>query len=92
MGIGSYLLHQFARPHGRLAGFVADLMNRGNSLINAGAIEALRLADGVRVLEVGFGGAAAVGALHRYPFEKLQYCTGTICCGPVTYFGLCTLP
>jgi arsenite methyltransferase len=63
MSLGSYLLHQFARPHGRLGGLCAGLMNRGNAALNQAAIAALELPEGAQVLDVGFGGAAALAAL-----------------------------
>lgn len=63
MSLGSYLLHQFARPHGRLGGLFAGLMNRANAALNRAAIGALELADGARVLDVGFGGGAALASL-----------------------------
>jgi ubiquinone/menaquinone biosynthesis C-methylase UbiE len=63
--IGRYLLRQFAQPHGKLGVFFAGLMNRGNAVINAHAVEALRIRDGDRVLDVGFGGAATLEKLLR---------------------------
>lgn len=63
MSIGSYLMSQFARPHGLLGGFFASTMNRGNRLVNQRSIEALEIGSGARVLEVGFGGGASLAAL-----------------------------
>lgn len=63
MSLGVYVLRQFGRPHGPLAGFFGALMNRGNRLINQVALDALDLSAGQRVLDVGFGGGVAIEML-----------------------------
>jgi arsenite methyltransferase len=63
MSIGSYLMSQFARPHGPLGGVFGSLLNRGNRLINQCSLEALEVGSGLRVLDVGFGGGGALEAL-----------------------------
>jgi arsenite methyltransferase len=63
MSLGSYLMSQFARPHGLLGGLFASTMNRGNRLINQRSMDALEIGSGARVLEVGFGGGASLAAL-----------------------------
>lgn len=63
MSVGVYVMRQFARPHGRLAGLFGALMNRGNRLINQVALDALDLSAGQRVLDVGFGGGATIEIL-----------------------------
>jgi arsenite methyltransferase len=63
MPLGRYLLSQFARPHGLLAGVFAAVMNGGNKQVNLRSLEALRVEPGQRVLEVGFGGGATLAVL-----------------------------
>jgi arsenite methyltransferase len=63
MSLGTYVLSQFARPHGRLGGLFGALLNRGNKLINQRSLEALEAGAGDRVLEVGFGGGGTLGVL-----------------------------
>ncbi len=63
MSIGSYLMSQFAQPHGPLGGLFGSLLNRGNRLINRCSLEALEVGSGQRVLDVGFGGGAALEIL-----------------------------
>jgi len=65
MPLGRYLMSQFARPHGLLAGVFAAVMNGGNRLVNLRSLEALAVEPGQRVLEVGFGGGATLAALIR---------------------------
>jgi SAM-dependent methyltransferase len=63
MSLGTYLLSQFAHPHGRLGSFVGAFLNRGNRVINQRSLEALEAGAGDRVLEVGFGGGATLAIL-----------------------------
>ena len=63
MSIGSYLMSQFAQPHGPLGGLFGALLNRGNRLINRCSLEALEVGSGLRVLDVGFGGGGALETL-----------------------------
>jgi arsenite methyltransferase len=65
MPLGRYLLSQFARPHGLLAGVFAAVMNGGNRLVNLRSLEAVGVEPGQRVLEVGFGGGATLEVLVR---------------------------
>jgi len=63
--LGRYVLGQFAKPHGRLGGLFAEILNRGNAALNDHAIAALQAREGDRVLEVGFGGGAALAEILR---------------------------
>jgi len=63
--LGRYVLRQFAQPHGRLGGLFAELLNRGNAAVNDRALAALQPREGDRVLEVGFGGGAALAEILR---------------------------
>lgn len=56
-------MQQFARPHGRLAGVFAAVLNRGNRLINQRTVEALAVSPDQKVLELGFGGGMALELL-----------------------------
>lgn len=61
--LGRYVLSQFARPHGRVGSFFAAVLNRGNSVLNGHALEALQPREGDRVLDIGFGGGATLEKL-----------------------------
>lgn len=63
--LGRYILGQFARPHGRLGGLFAELLNRGNATVNGHALAALQPREGDRILEIGFGGGAALEQVLR---------------------------
>ena len=54
---------QLSEPSGAAGRVVAVLMNRGNRRMNTRAIELLDLADGMRVLDLGFGGGLALEML-----------------------------
>lgn len=54
---------QFSLPSGGVGRVVAVLMNRGNRRMNTRAIELLDLEDGMRVLDLGFGGGLALDML-----------------------------
>lgn len=54
---------QLSEPSGPAGRVVAVLMNRGNRRMNARAIELLDLEDGMRVLDLGFGGGLALDML-----------------------------
>jgi arsenite methyltransferase len=63
MSPGRYMMSQFARPHGLLAGVFGAVMNGGNRQVNLRSLEALEVEPGQRVLEVGFGGGATLEIL-----------------------------
>jgi arsenite methyltransferase len=65
MPLGRYLMSQFARPHGLLAGVFGALMNGGNRQVNLRSLEALEVEPGQRVLEVGFGGGGTLEILVK---------------------------
>ena len=54
---------QLSQPSGAAGRVVAVLMNRGNRKMNTRAIELLDLEDGMRVLDLGFGGGLALEML-----------------------------
>lgn len=63
MALGRYMMSQFARPHGLLAGIFGAVMNGGNRQVNLRSLEALDVKPGQRVLEVGFGGGGTLEIL-----------------------------
>lgn len=64
---------QLAQPHGTLGRLVASLLDRGNRAINLHVVGALDLQPHERVLEVGFGGGAALAtALSHEPTLALS--------------------
>ena len=65
MSVKERIASQFARPQGLLAPVTARVLNIGNRRINGLAIEALDPKRGERVLEIGFGGGAALGRVLR---------------------------
>ena len=54
---------QFSLPSGPAGQVVAVLMNRGNRRMNTRAIDLLDIEDGIRVLDLGFGGGLALDTL-----------------------------
>jgi ubiquinone/menaquinone biosynthesis C-methylase UbiE len=54
------LAAQLRKPEGDVGKQVGEVMNKGNRLINQWAIEALKLQDNDRVLEIGMGNGAFV--------------------------------
>jgi ubiquinone/menaquinone biosynthesis C-methylase UbiE len=59
---------RLAHPSGPAAGVVAAWLNTANTGINRRAVEALDLTPNDHVLDVGFGGGAALaGLLRRSP-------------------------
>jgi arsenite methyltransferase len=64
---------QLAQPHGKLGRLVASLLDRGNLAINLHVVGALDLQPDERVLEVGFGGGAAMAmAISHEPSLALS--------------------
>lgn len=63
MALWQRISRQLSHPTGLGGRLVARLMNRGNQRMNLRAIELLDLAPGMRVLDLGFGGGLALGAL-----------------------------
>lgn len=57
------LSRQLSHPTGPGGRVVARLMNRGNRDLNADAIERLDVRQGLRVLDLGFGGGLTFGPL-----------------------------
>lgn len=64
MGLWDTISKQLSHPSGFGGRIVAGLMNRGNAGMNAAAIERLALEPGDKVLDLGFGGGAALAALR----------------------------
>ena len=58
-----FIARQLARPTGLAGRIVGHLMNRHNARMNAFAVRQLGLLRSERVLEIGFGGGAALPAL-----------------------------
>src|SRR5690349_3164167 len=64
---------QLAKPHGKVGGLVAALLDRGNQAINLHVVGALDLAPRERVLEVGFGGGVGLAtAIAHEPSVALS--------------------
>ncbi len=59
----STLAGQLGNPHGVLGKGVAFLLNRGNKVAIAGAVEATGVAPGATAADVGFGGGAGLSLL-----------------------------
>ncbi|MEO8029627.1 MAG: class I SAM-dependent methyltransferase [Gemmatimonadota bacterium] len=58
-----FVARQLARPSGLLGPLFGRLMNWHNATLNAYALEQVALAGKDRVLEIGFGGGAALASL-----------------------------
>ncbi|MBN8611195.1 MAG: class I SAM-dependent methyltransferase [Deltaproteobacteria bacterium] len=67
------LVPQLAKPHGLLARLAGPMLDRGNHVINLHTVAALDLQPRDRVLELGFGGGAALAmALAHEPAITLS--------------------
>ena len=60
-----FVARQLADPHGVFGRVIGYLMNRHNAQMNAFAVQMLAPDPADHVLEIGFGGGAALPALIR---------------------------
>ena len=57
------LSRQLSGPSGLLGGYVARMLNKGNAVVIAAAVEALGLSGSERVADIGFGGGLGLDLL-----------------------------
>ena len=65
MNLMEFMAHQYRQPTGKLSGAFAIYMNWENSYLNKLSVQAIDIQPNDRVLEVGFGGGAALNKLSK---------------------------
>lgn len=74
MALPAFILKQLEDPSGLLGRFILWRLNSTNRAMNCLALEALPVAGGDRVLEVGFGGGALIDMILKH---EPQHVAGT---------------